>query len=76
MMQTTGFGLSTAAGAAVGSAIVKSSLGIAMLATPVGWVFAIGTALALGYGAAKFGDGLGQWVAGLAYDTSAHFSRF
>ncbi|WDE13507.1 hypothetical protein [Thalassomonas haliotis] len=76
VMQTTGFGLSTAAGAVVGGAVVKAGLGIAMLATPAGWVFVVGSALVLGFAAAKTGDGLGQWLAGLAYDTSAHFSRF
>ncbi len=46
-----------------------------MLASPVGWVFIIGTSLALGYVAFKAGDRFGQSVAGTLYDNSSEFYR-
>tara|TARA_R110001583_G_scaffold37034_1_gene121281 strand:- start:215 stop:1243 length:1029 start_codon:yes stop_codon:yes gene_type:complete len=67
-VETAGFGLSTAAGLATGAAIVEAGLGIALLATPVGWVIIIGTAVTVGYVAAKGGDSIGQWVANEAYN--------
>jgi len=72
-VETVGFGLSTVAGLWVGQATIGAAtgLGIAMLATPVGWCFIIGSALVLGYAAAKAGDWMGQGTAGYIYDKSA-----
>ena len=67
-LETVGFGMGTAAGLATGAAIVEAGLGIALLATPVGWVIIIGTAVTVGYVAAKGGDSIGQWVANEAYN--------
>ncbi|NRB42073.1 MAG: hypothetical protein HRU20_26975 [Pseudomonadales bacterium] len=72
-METTAFGASTAMGMFVGNAVVASMLGVAMFATPVGWVFAIGIGLAAGYTAAKIGDRIGKNVSATLYDTSANF---
>ncbi len=69
--ETTGFGFGTAAGASVGAAVINVGLGITMLATPVGWVLIIGTAVALGYGASKAGDAIGKAAALNVYDYSA-----
>ncbi|MGK0249950.1 MAG: hypothetical protein ACI910_002714, partial [Oleispira sp.] len=67
-VEATGFGFSTAAGLATGTAIVEVGLGIAMLATPVGWVFIIGASITVGILAAKAGDGIGQLAANKSYD--------
>jgi hypothetical protein len=76
-VETVGFGLSTAAGLWVGQATIGAAtgLGIAMLATPVGWCFIIGSALVLGYVAAKAGDWAGKELANLSYNTSSSFIR-
>ena len=47
--ETVGFGLGTAAGVIAGAAVTKAALGIALLSTPVGWVFVIGAGIAAGY---------------------------
>ncbi|WDE03704.1 hypothetical protein SG34_020295 [Thalassomonas viridans] len=73
--EVAGFGASTAAGAWVGSKVIASTLGVAMLATPAGWFFAIGIGLAAGYGAAKITDWGVKWLADLAYEGSAYFIR-
>ncbi len=62
-------------GGAIGTVAV-STLNVALLATPVGWCIVIGTALALGYGAAKSGDWLGKLAAGTLYDASANTNWF
>jgi hypothetical protein len=74
--ETVGFGLSTAAGLWVGGQVITSVIGIVMLATPVGWCFLIGSALVLGYAAAKTGDWIGQGAASYLYDKSANQSWF
>ena len=67
-VEATGFGFGTAAGLATGAAVVEAGIGIALLATPVGWVIIIGTSLAVGIVAAKVGDNLGKFGANQAYD--------
>jgi len=74
VMETTGFGLGAAAGAFTGTAIITSTVGIALMATPVGWVFVIGTGITAGYFMAKGFDTIGKGVAGYAYDTSKGMS--
>ncbi len=67
-VETVGFGLGTAAGLWVGGQAITAGLGIAMLATPVGWVIIIGAAIAVGIVAAKSGDIAGKWAANKAFD--------
>ena len=69
-VEASGFGLATAGGIVAGQTIVSTAtgLGIAMLATPVGWVFIIGAAVTVGIMAAKVGDGIGKFGANQAYD--------
>lgn len=74
IMETTGFGLGSAAGAWVGSSIITSTIGIALMATPTGWIFVIGAGITAGYFAAKSGDSFGKWTAGGLYDTSKSIS--
>jgi hypothetical protein len=68
--EMAGVGLSTAAGVFVGQTVVSSAagLGIALLATPVGWVIIIGASIAVGIVAAKAGDKLGKFSVNQAYD--------
>lgn len=68
VVETTGFGLGSAAGLAVGAATIKAGLGIALLATPVGWVIIIGASIAVGIVAAKAGDEIGKFGANQAYE--------
>jgi hypothetical protein len=75
-METTGFGLGAAAGAATGSSIIASTLGVALMATPVGWVFVIGVGITAGYFAAKTFDGIGQGAAGAIYDRDTSWIPF
>ena len=77
-VETTGFGFGTAAGLAVGQATITAAagLGIALLATPVGWVIIICAAIAVGILAAKGGDVIGQNAAGYLYDKSSTFNGF
>ncbi|WP_353537592.1 hypothetical protein [Colwellia sp. KU-HH00111] len=77
-VEATGFGFGTVGGLAVGAAAVKggTALGIAMLATPVGWVIIIGAAVTVGVLAAKVGDGLGQGAAGCLYEKSSTVNWF
>lgn len=65
-VETAGFG--TAAGLASGAAVVEAGIGIALLATPIGWVIIIGASLTVGIVAAKVGDNLGKFGANHAYD--------
>ena len=74
VMETTGFGLGAAAGTFVGGGIIASSLGVALMATPVGWVLVIGAGITAGYFAAKGADWGGKKAAGYAYDTSKSIS--
>jgi hypothetical protein len=67
-VETAGFGMGTAAGLWGGGQVVAAGLGVAMLATPVGWVIIIGAAITVGVVAAKGGDWFGQWAANQAYD--------
>ena len=69
-VETTSFGTSTIFGIAAGQATVSaaSGLGIALLATPVGWVIIIGAAITVGIVAAKGGDSFGRFAANQAYD--------
>ena len=75
-VEASGFGLATAGGIAAGVGIVEAGLSIAMLATPVGWVFIIGSSIAVGIVAAKVGDGNGQGIAGYLYDKSSILNWF
>lgn len=76
VMETTGFGLGAAAGAFVGGNIITSALGVALMATPVGWVLVIGAGFAAGYFAAKTFDGIGKGIAGGVYDRDTSWIRF
>lgn len=67
-VETAGFGLGTAAGLWAGTQIVAAGLGVALLATPVGWVIIIGASIAVGILAAKGGDAFGQLAAEKSYD--------
>jgi hypothetical protein len=69
-VEATGFGLGAAAGIIAGTATVQAAtgLGIALLATPTGWVIIIGASIAVGIIAAKTGDDIGQFGANQAYD--------
>jgi len=71
VVETAGFGTAGAFGLIAGGAVVEAALGIALLATPVGWVIIIGAGITVGYLAAKVGDGLGQDAAGYLYDKSS-----
>jgi hypothetical protein len=75
-VEATGFGTGTAAGLIVGGNIIRAGLSIAMLSTPVGWVFVIGSSLVLGILAAKSGDELGQGLSGALYDKSSTVNWF
>jgi hypothetical protein len=59
---------------ATGAAVIKAGLGIALLATPVGWIFIIGASIAVGIIAAKLGDDLGKFTANQAYDLSTQLN--
>jgi len=69
-VEATGFGFGTASGLIAGAATTQAatSLGIALLATPVGWVIIIGASIAVGIIAAKAGDEIGKFGANQAYD--------
>ena len=54
----------------------SAGLGIAMLATPLGWVFIIGAAITIGIIAAKGGDRFGQGFSEFLYDKSSNVSWF
>jgi len=75
-VETSGFGLGTAAGLFAGQAVVSSAagLGIALLSTPVGWLIIIGAAITVGIIAAKSGDMAGKFIANQAYDMSSRFN--
>jgi hypothetical protein len=69
-VETAGFSMGTAAGLWGGQVVVSSSsgLGLALLATPVGWVIIIGAAVTVGVVAAKGGDAIGKWSANKAFN--------
>lgn len=69
-VEAAGFGFGTAAGIFAGQTVVSSAagLGVALLATPVGWVIIIGAAITVGIVAAKGGDWFGQLAANKSYD--------
>ena len=75
-VEMTGFGFGTAAGLATGAAVVEAGLGIALLATPVGWVIIIGASLTFGIVAAKGGDWFGKGLSEYLYDNSSNVSWF
>ena len=70
-IEATGFGLGTALGVWAGGQAVTTGLGIAMLATPAGWLIIIGSSIAIGIVAAKSGDIAGKWAASEAYNISS-----
>jgi hypothetical protein len=74
--ETVGFGFGTAAGVIAGSAVTKAALGIALLSTPVGWVFVIGAGIAAGYLVGKQVDQRSKDVVGQIYDSSASTNWF
>lgn len=74
VVETTGFGLGTAAGLSVGSAVIKAGLVAGIAATPVGWVFIVGSALAVGFAASFTADYVGKFTAGTLYDFSSAMS--
>jgi hypothetical protein len=74
--ETTGFGLGTATGIAVGSSVSTALMGIGLLATPVGWIFILGAGMAAGYAASKVGDQFGKSAATFVYNTSAETNWF
>lgn len=76
VMETTGFGLGAAAGAFIGGGIITSTLGVALMATPVGWVLVIGAGITAGYFAAKKGDMFGQDIASGIYDRNLSWQAF
>ena len=76
VVEATGFGLGTYAGLTTGAAVIEAGLGIALLATPAGWVFIIGSSIAFGIVAAKGGDWLGQGLSELLYNTSSNINWF
>ncbi len=77
-VETAGFGTSTFFGIAAGQATVTaaSGLGIALLATPVGWVIIVGAAITVGIVAAKAGDNLGRGLSEFLYDKSSSVNWF
>ncbi|XQF92801.1 hypothetical protein ACOBV9_17915 [Pseudoalteromonas espejiana] len=76
VVETTGFGLGTAAGAYAGGATITAGVGIAIAMGPVGWVILIGVGLGVGYAAGKVGDAAGKGFSGLVYDLSSNVSWF
>lgn len=76
VVETTGFGLGTAAGVGVGTVVVEAGVGIALAMGPVGWVILIGVGIGAGYAAGKIGDLIGKEAAGLTYDLSSKISWF
>ena len=76
VMETTGFGLGAAAGAYIGGNIIASTMGMALMATPVGWVFVIGAGITAGYFMAKKFDSIGQGLAGAVYDRDTSWIPF
>ena len=76
-VEATGFGFGAAAGVIAGQAVITTAtgLGIALLATPVGWCIIIGSSIVIGIMAAKAGDGFGQWTANQAYDFGSWINR-
>ena len=75
-VETAGFGTSAIFGITAGTATIKAGLGIALLATPVGWVFIIGASIAVGIVAAKAGDNLGRGLSEFLYDKSSSVNWF
>jgi len=75
-VETAGFGLGTALGVCAGGQAVAAGLSIALLATPAGWIFIIGSSIAFGIVAAKGGDWLGQGLSELLYNASSNISWF
>ena len=75
-VETTSFATSAIFGIAAGTAAIEAGLGIALLATPLGWVIIIGAAIAIGIVAAKSGDSFGRGFSEYLYDKSSTASWF
>lgn len=77
-VEATGFGFGTVGGILASQAVVSSAsgLGIALLATPVGWVIIIGAAITVGIVAAKGGDQIGKGLSEFLYNKSSSVSWF
>jgi hypothetical protein len=73
--ETTGMSLGIAAGS-IASTVVIGSLTIALAATPVGWVIAIGVGLTVGVAAGMAGNSVGKGLSGMVYDLSDDASWF
>lgn len=54
----------------IATAGAAAVLGVALAATPLGWVIIIGVGLTAGYGGAVIGDAIGRGAATLGHDTS------
>lgn len=76
VIETTSFGLSTAAGLYVGAEVVAAGVGIALAMGPIGWVILIGVGIGAGYTAGKIIDSFGKSTSGFIYDSSKSISWF
>jgi hypothetical protein len=75
-VETAALGMSGFVGGLLGTAMasgVELALGVALVATPVGWALIIGAGLAAGYAGAVAGDYLGRTAAEEAYSSSTSF---
>lgn len=75
--QYLGLGAGAAAGWIVGKGaiIAISALSLSIALTPVGWVLLVGTAAAVGFGAAYHTDKGMQRITGFGYDTASDYIR-
>jgi hypothetical protein len=77
-VESTAFAVEVMGGAAAGSVattVVATALGVALAATPVGWVIIVGAGLAAGYAGAVMGDSAGRYAANKVYETSSALAR-
>jgi len=75
-IEATGFGFGTAAGIYVGTQVIAAGLGIALAATPIGWVILIGVGIGTGYAAGKLVDTAGKKLAAEVYNVSSSSDWF